>query len=79
MNKHEKAFILKKTTENQRKKQLTLESSKTLRRHRRNTMLIGTLPVSTYTFGVLGLIGVILVLIALNGLANYLQGKRHIH
>jgi uncharacterized membrane protein len=49
---------------------MTLESSKNLGGIGAILILVGSL-VSTYTFGVLDLIGVILVFVALNGLANY--------
>jgi len=49
---------------------MNLESSKTLGGVGAILILIGSL-VSTYTFGVLDLIGVIMVFIALNGLASY--------
>ena len=49
---------------------MNLESSKTLGGVGAILILIGSL-VSTYTFGVLDLIGIIMVFIALNGLATY--------
>jgi uncharacterized membrane protein len=50
---------------------MTLESSKTLGGIGAILLLIGVFPVlGTYTFGVLALIGLILILIALNDLAN---------
>ena len=53
---------------------MTLESSKNLGGIGAILILIGSL-VSTYTFGVLDLIGVILVFIALNGLADYYKER----
>ncbi len=53
---------------------MSLESSKTLGGVGAILILVGTL-VTTYTFGVLTLIGVILVFIALNGLANYYKER----
>ena len=45
-------------------------------RHRRNTNVHWPLPVlSTYTFGILASVGLILVLIALNGFANIYKEK----
>lgn len=57
-----------------RGKTLNLESSKNLGGIGAILVLIGTL-VSSYTFGILTLIGVILVFVALNGLANYYKDK----
>ncbi len=53
---------------------MTLESSKTLGGVGAILILVGTL-VSSYTFGVIGLVGVVLVFIALNGLANYYKER----
>lgn len=53
---------------------MTLESSKILGGVGAILLLIGTI-ATTYTFGVLDLIGAILILIGLNGLANYYQDK----
>ena len=53
---------------------MTLESSKNLGGIGAILILVGSL-VTTYTFGVLDLIGVILVFIALNGLANYYKER----
>jgi uncharacterized membrane protein len=53
---------------------MSLESSKTLGGVGAILILVGSL-VTTYTFGVLTLIGVILVFIALNGLANYYKER----
>ena len=53
---------------------MTLESSKTLGGIGAILILVGTL-VTSYTFGVIGLIGVILVFIALNGLADYYKER----
>jgi uncharacterized membrane protein len=53
---------------------MSLESSKTLGGVGAILILAGSL-VTTYTFGVLTLIGVILVFIALNGLANYYKER----
>ena len=50
------------------------ESSKTLGGIGAILILIGSL-VTSYTFGVLDLIGVILVFIALNGLADYYKER----
>jgi uncharacterized membrane protein len=51
---------------------MTLESSKTLGGVGALLMFIGVFPyISTYTFGVIGLIGAILVLVALHGFARY--------
>jgi uncharacterized membrane protein len=59
-----------------RKNKLTLETSKTLGGIGAILIVIGLLPVlSTYTYGVLTLVGAILVLIALNGLGNYYHEK----
>jgi uncharacterized membrane protein len=66
---HEKAFILKKMTA-KGGKIMNLEASKTLGGIGAILILIGSL-VSTYTFGILDLIGVILVFVALNGFAGY--------
>ncbi len=50
---------------------MTLESSKTLGGVGSILLLVGVLPyVSSFTFGIIALVGVILILIALNGLAN---------
>lgn len=70
MDRHAKAFILKNRTKVE-EKALTLESSKTLGGVGAILLLIGTFPyVSSFSFGVLALIGVIMILIALHGLAN---------
>ena len=53
---------------------MSLESSKNLGGIGAILILIGTL-ATTYTFGILTLIGVILVFIALNGLANYYKDR----
>ncbi|HYA78229.1 MAG TPA: DUF996 domain-containing protein [Verrucomicrobiae bacterium] len=53
---------------------MTLESNKTLGGVGAILILVGSI-VTTYTFGVLTLIGVILVFIALNGLANYYKER----
>jgi len=51
---------------------MTLESSKTLGGVGALLMFISVFPyIGTYTFGVIGLIGVILVLVALHGFASY--------
>jgi uncharacterized membrane protein len=51
---------------------MTLESSKNLGGVGALLMFIGVFPyISTYTFGILGLIGAILVLVALHGFARY--------
>ena len=52
MNKHEKAFILKKMTRKQREKTMTLESSKNLGGIGAILILVGSL-VTTYTFGII--------------------------
>jgi uncharacterized membrane protein len=50
---------------------MNLESSKTLGGVGAILLLVGTLPVlSSYTFGVLALVGIIAILVALNSLAN---------
>ena len=55
---------------------MTLESSKNLGGIGSILLLIGLLPVlSTYTFGILALIGLILVLVALYGFANIYKEK----
>jgi uncharacterized membrane protein len=55
---------------------VTLESSKNLGGVGAILLLIGTLPViATATFGVLALVGVILVLVALHGLAEYFKER----
>jgi len=60
----------------QRETQVSLESSKTLGGIGAILLLIGALPViSTYSFGVIGLIGFILVLVALYRLANFYNEK----
>jgi len=53
---------------------MTLESSKTLGGVGAILILIGTL-VSSYTFGVIALAGVVLIFIALNGLADYYKDR----
>ena len=53
---------------------MTLESSKTLGGVGAILILVGTL-VTSYTFGVIDLVGVILVFIALNGLADYYKER----
>jgi uncharacterized membrane protein len=53
---------------------MSLESNKTLGGIGAILILIGSI-VTSYTFGVLTLIGVILVFIALNGLANYYKER----
>ncbi len=62
------------TTRNLGKKRMTLESSKTLGGVGAILILIGSL-VTQYTFGIVDLIGVILVFVALNGLANYYKER----
>ena len=55
---------------------MNLESSKNLGGVGAILMLIGTLPyLSSITFGVLGLIGLILILVALNSFANIYNEK----
>jgi uncharacterized membrane protein len=50
---------------------MTLESSKSLGGVGAILLLVGTLPfISSYSFGLLALVGVILILVGLNGLAN---------
>jgi len=50
---------------------MTLESSKTLGGVGSILLLIGVLPyIGQFTFGILAIVGVILILVALNGLAN---------
>jgi len=50
---------------------MDLESSKTLGGVGAILLLVGTLPVlSSYTFGVLAVVGIIIILVALNSLAN---------
>ena len=57
---------------------MTLESSRTLGGVGSILLLIGVLPyVSQFTFGILALIGIILILVALNGLAS-IYGDRAI-
>jgi uncharacterized membrane protein len=52
-------------------KALTLESSKNLGGVGAILLLVGTLPyLSSYSFGILALVGLILILVGLNGLAN---------
>ena len=72
MDAHEKAFILKKMTKN-RGKSMTLESSKNLGGIGAILMFIGLIPIpgAQPFLGILALVGFILVLIALHGLANY--------
>jgi uncharacterized membrane protein len=53
---------------------MTLESSKTLGGVGAILILVGTL-VTSYSYGVITLVGAILVLIALNGLANYYKER----
>ncbi len=56
---------------------MTLESNKILGGVGAILLLIGFLPVlGTSTFGVIGFVGLILVLIALHGLANFYKEKR---
>ena len=69
MNKHEKAFILSRMTK-ARGKRMTLDSNKNLGGIGAILMFIGILPYANY-FGILELVGVILVLVALHGLASY--------
>jgi uncharacterized membrane protein len=55
---------------------MTIESSRTLGGVGAILMLIGTLPVlGSYSFGILGLVGLILVLVALYGFANIYKEK----
>jgi len=55
---------------------MTLETSKTLGGVGAILMLIGTLPIlSTYSFGIITLIGLILILVALNGLGNIYKDR----
>lgn len=70
MNKHEKAFILSTLTEKQGKIQMTIESNKTLGGVGALMMFIGIFPYINY-FGIVELIGAILVLVALHGFASY--------
>ena len=74
VNRHEKAFILKNMTKI-RGKAMNIESSKNLGGVGAILILVGSL-VTSYTFGILDLIGVILVFVALNGLANYYHERR---
>jgi len=76
MERHEKAFILKKMTKN-RGNTMTLESSKNLGGIGAILLLLGVLPyLSSVTFGLLALVGLILILIAMYGLANIFKEKR---
>ncbi len=70
MGSHEKAFILNKKTGKQRIKDMALESSKTLGGVGALLMFIGIFPYINY-FGIVELIGVILVLAALYGIGGY--------
>ena len=55
---------------------MTIESSKTLGGIGALLLLIGTLPViGTYSFGVLGIVGVILIFVALHQFASYYNDK----
>ena len=71
-----KSFYSQMDEKNQRDKALTLESSKTLGGVGAILLLIGILPyVITVTFGIIALVGVILILIGLNGLAGIYGDK----
>jgi uncharacterized membrane protein len=70
MNNHEKAFILNKMTKKQRKNRMTLESSKILGGVGAILMFVGILPYINY-FGVLELVGIILVLAGLYGVGSF--------
>ncbi len=70
MDKHEKAFILNTLTEKQGKIQMTIESNKTLGGIGALLMFVGIFPYVNY-FGIVELIGAILVLVALHGFASY--------
>ncbi len=70
LQKNEKAFIASEMNDNQRENRLTLESSKTLGGIGAILMFIGVIPYISY-FGIVELIGAILVLWALYGLGNY--------
>ena len=65
-----KKLLFIKRRQKAEEKKMSLETSKNLGGVGAILILVGSL-VTTYTFGVLTLIGVILVFIALNGLANY--------
>ena len=67
---HEKAFILMIVTEIIEENKLTLESSKTLGGIGAILLFIGVIPFIQYSW-VIGIIGAILILVALRGLANY--------
>jgi uncharacterized membrane protein len=66
----EKAFIHNELTKN-RRKTMTLQSSKNLGGIGAILLLIGMIPFGQPYLGVIALIGFILILIALHGLANY--------
>jgi uncharacterized membrane protein len=69
-HKHEKAFILNGMTKARGEIQMTLESSKTMGGIGALLMFIGVFPYINY-FGIVEIIGAILVLVALHGLGSY--------
>jgi uncharacterized membrane protein len=68
--KHEKAFILRKTTGVKRKNLMTPETSKILGGVGALLMFIGVIPYVSY-YGAVEIIGAILVLVALYGLGSH--------
>jgi uncharacterized membrane protein len=74
VNKHEKAFIFSDKEEVWREN-LTLDSSRYLGGIGALLLFIGVIPYIN-TFGVLAIIGVILVLIALHGFGSYYKERR---
>ena len=67
---HEKAFILNTLTEKEGKIQMTIESNKILGGVGALLMFVGIFPYIN-TFGIVDLIGAILVLVALHGFAGF--------
>jgi uncharacterized membrane protein len=67
--KHEKAFILNEVTKI-REKTMTLESNRTLGGLGAILLLVGMIPFAMPYTGVIALVGFILVLVALHGLAD---------
>jgi uncharacterized membrane protein len=69
MNRHEKAFMLSQMTKN-RGITMTIESSKNLGGIGAILLFVGILPYINY-FGIVEIIGAILVLVALHGIGSY--------
>jgi uncharacterized membrane protein len=70
MEQHEKAFILITQNRNREEKKMTFETSKTLGGIGAILMFIGIFPIISY-YGIVEIIGAILVVVALHGLADY--------